>query len=161
MEIVKYPADILRQKTVPVTEFDKSLLQFTEDMIATMIAGRGIGLAAPQVGSLLSVFVLQVEEGKPLVFINPEITGTSVETVPYEEGCLSIPGMYEEVIRPEAIQIQAWNPKGRRIKMQCDDLLARVFQHEFDHLKGVLFIDHLNAMKRERVLSEYQKNQKK
>ncbi len=86
MEIVKYPADILRQKTVPVTEFDKSLLQFTEDMIATMIAGRGIGLAAPQVGSLLSVFVLQVEEGKPLVFINPEITGTSVETVPYEEG---------------------------------------------------------------------------
>ncbi len=161
MEIVKYPADILRQKTSPVTEFTKDLQQFTEEMITTMIAGRGIGLAAPQVGSLLSVFVLQVEEGKPLVFINPEITGTSVETVPYEEGCLSIPGMYEEVIRPEAIQIQAWNAKGRRIKMECDDLLARVFQHEFDHLKGVLFIDHLNAMKRERVLAEYQKNQKK
>ncbi|MEI8094712.1 MAG: peptide deformylase [Spirochaetales bacterium] len=161
MEIVKYPADILRQKTTPVVNFDKELKEFTDAMITTMVEGRGIGLAAPQVGSLQSIFVLQVEEGKPLVFINPEIVGTSVETMAYEEGCLSIPGMYEEVVRPVAIQIQAFNAKGRRIKMECDDLLARVFQHEFDHLKGVLFIDYLNEMKRSRLLAQYEKNLKK
>jgi peptide deformylase len=161
MEIVKYPAEVLRQKTVAVVDFDKNLKEFTDSMITTMLEGRGIGLAAPQVGVLLSVFVLQVEEGKPLVFVNPEIVGTSMETISYEEGCLSIPGLYEEVVRPEAVQIQGFNAKGRRIKMECADLLARVFQHELDHLRGVLFIDYLNDMKRDRLLAQYQKNLKK
>jgi peptide deformylase len=161
MEIVHYPADILRQKTVPVTEFDAKLAQFAQDMIVTMIEGRGIGLAAPQVGQLVSVFVAQEENGKPLIFINPEIIGTSLETVPYEEGCLSIPGMYEEVVRPEAVVIQAYNEKGRPFKRECDGLLARIVQHELDHLKGVLFIDYLNDMKRNRLLKQYEKNQRK
>ena len=78
MEILKYPSEVLRQKTLPVVDFDKNLKQFTDSMITTMLEGRGIGLAAPQVGTLLSVFVLQVEEGKPLVFVNPEIVGTSI-----------------------------------------------------------------------------------
>jgi peptide deformylase len=161
MEIVRYPADILRQKTVSVTEFDAALAALANDMISTMVEGRGIGLAAPQVGSLLSLFIAQEEEGKPLVFVNPEIIGTSLETVPYEEGCLSIPGMYEEVIRPEAVLIQAYNLKGRPFKKECSGLLARIVQHEADHLKGVLFIDYLSDMKRDRLLKQYQKNLKK
>ena len=161
MEIVLYPADVLRQKTLPVTEFDASLGAFAQDMIKTMIEGRGIGLAAPQVGRLISLFIAQEEDGKPLVFINPEIIGTSLETVPYEEGCLSIPGMYEEVIRPEAVIIQAYNERGRPFKRECEGLLARIVQHELDHLKGILFIDYLSEMKRDRLLKQYQKNLKK
>jgi len=161
MEIVLYPADVLRQKTLPVTEFDPSIGAFAQEMIKTMVEGRGIGLAAPQVGKLISLFIAQEEEGKPLVFINPEIIGTSLETVPYEEGCLSIPGMYEEVIRPEAVLIQAYNEKGRPFKRECSGLLARIVQHELDHLKGILFIDYLSEMKRERLLKQYQKNLKK
>jgi peptide deformylase len=161
MEIVRYPSDILRQKTVSVTEFDASLGQLAQDMIATMIEGHGIGLAGPQVGSTLALFVAQEEEGKHLVFINPEIIGTSVETLPYEEGCLSIPGVYEEVVRPEAVIIQAYNEKGRPFKRECTGLLARIVQHELDHLKGVLFIDHLTPMKRDRLIKQYEKNLKK
>jgi len=161
MEIVRYPSDVLRQKTVPVTDFDDALAQLSRDMIATMIEGRGIGLAGPQVGSPLSLFVAQEAEGKHLVFINPEIIGTSVETVSYEEGCLSIPGVYEEVTRPESVVIQAYNEKGRPFKRECAGLLARIVQHELDHLKGVLFIDYLTPMKRDRLLKQYEKNLKK
>lgn len=161
MEIVRYPSDILRQTTVPVTEFDPALGALAQEMIRTMVEGRGIGLAAPQVGQLISLFIAQEEDGKPLVFVNPEIIGTSLETIPYEEGCLSIPGMYEEVIRPEAVLVQAYNERGRPFKRECSGLLARIVQHELDHLKGILFIDHLSPMKRERLLKQYQKNQKK
>jgi len=161
MEIVRYPADILRQKTAPVTEFDASLGALAQEMIKTMVEGRGIGLAAPQVGRLISLFIAQETEGKPLIFVNPEIIGTSLEMVPYEEGCLSIPGMYEEVIRPEAVVVQAYNERGRPFKRECSGLLARIIQHELDHLKGVLFIDYLSTMKRERLLKQYEKNLKK
>jgi len=161
MEIVHYPADILRQKTVSVTEFDPSVGLLAQQMITAMLEGRGIGLAAPQVGSSLSLFIAQEEGGKPLIFVNPEIIGTSLETVSYEEGCLSIPGMYAEVVRPEAVVIQAYNEKGRPFKRECDGMLARIVQHELDHLKGVLFIDYLSPMKRERLLKQYEKNQKK
>jgi peptide deformylase len=161
MEIVRYPAEILRQKTEPVTRFDAELAVFARKMIVTMVEGRGIGLAAPQVGRLSSLFVAQDGENKALVFINPEIIGTSLEVVPYEEGCLSIPGMYEEVVRPEAVVVQAYNEKGRPFKRECSGLLARIVQHELDHLKGVLFIDYLSDMKRERLLKQYEKNLKK
>src|SRR5262245_18608918 len=125
MEIVRYPSDILRQKTVPATEFNEALAQLAQDMITTMVEGHGIGLAGPQVGSSLSLFVAQEAEGKHLMFINPEIIGTSVETLPYEEGCLSIPGVYEEVVRPEAVIVQAYNVRGRPFKRECTGLLAR------------------------------------
>lgn len=161
MNIVRYPAEILRQKTEMVTVFDSALARFTEDMMSTMVEGRGIGLAASQVGRLISLFVAQQEDGKPLVFINPEIVGTSIETVPYEEGCLSIPGVFEDVQRPEAIIVQAYNVKGRPFKKECSGLLARIVQHEYDHLQGVLFIDYLSPMKRERLLKQYEKNLKK
>ena len=161
MEIVRYPADILRQKTELVDRFDAELAAFANQMITTMVEGRGIGLAAPQVGQLKSLFVAQDGDNKPLIFINPEIIGTSLEVVPYEEGCLSIPGVYEEVIRPEAVVIQAYNEKGRPFKRECTGLLARIVQHELDHLKGILFIDYLSDMKRERLLKQYEKNLKK
>ncbi len=161
MEIVRYPSEILRQKTLSVTEFDARLAVLAQEMIATMIEGRGIGLAAPQVGRLISLFIAQGEDGKPQVFINPEIIGTSLETTPYEEGCLSIPGMYAEVVRPEAVVVQAYNERGRAFKRECSGLLARVVQHELDHLKGVLFIDYLSPMRRERLLKQYEKNLKK
>ena len=157
MEIIRYPADILRQKTETVSQIDQGTADLAAAMLTTMVEGHGIGLAGPQVGQLLSLFVAQDENGKPYVFINPEITGTSLETVGYEEGCLSLPGIYEEVIRPEAVQIQAWNEKGRFFKMECSGLLARVVQHELDHLKGTLFIDYLTPPKRERLLKLYEK----
>ena len=160
MEIIRYPADILRQKTQPVAQIDAGVAELAQNMLLTMSEGHGIGLAGPQVGQLLSIFVAQDENAKPYIFINPEITGTSVETVPYEEGCLSIPGVYEEVVRPEGIQVQAWNEKGRFFKLECGGLLARVIQHELDHLKGVLFIDYLTPPQRERLLKLYEKKQR-
>lgn len=160
MEIVKYPADILRQKTEKVTEINGEIFELSQAMIKTMIEGRGIGLAGPQVGKNLSLFTVQLEDDKPLVFINPEITATSLETEPYEEGCLSLPGVYADVIRPSALSIQAWNEKGKLVRMECDGILARVIQHEMDHLKGVLFIDYLTDFKRERLLKLYEKKLK-
>lgn len=157
MDIVRYPSDILRQKSLPVQNIDGEMAQLAQDMLKTMVDGRGLGLAGPQVGKLLNIFTAQDEEGQFFVFINPEITGTSVETVPYEEGCLSIPGVYEEVIRPQGLQIQAWNEKGKFFKLECEGLLARVIQHELDHLRGVLFVDHLSEMKKDRVLKLYEK----
>lgn len=157
MDIVKYPAEVLRKTVSPVKDIDGNLVQFAQNMIQTMYEGRGIGLAAPQVDSELALFVVGLPDEKPLVFINPEITGTSMETNPYEEGCLSLPGLYAKVTRPSSIQIQAWNEKGRPFRMEADGLLARVIQHELDHLKGVLFIDYLSDFKKERLLKEYEK----
>ncbi|OHD13051.1 MAG: peptide deformylase [Spirochaetes bacterium GWB1_48_6] len=157
MNIVKYPADILRKTTITVKDIDGALALFTQQMIEAMYRGRGIGLAAPQVDSQHSLFVVGLPDEKPLVFINPEITGTSLETNPYEEGCLSLPGLYAKVTRPTSISIQAYNEKGRPFKLEADGLLARVIQHELDHLKGVMFTDHLSDFKRERLLKEYEK----
>jgi len=103
-------------------------------------------------------FVCHLDQMDPLVFINPEIIGTSEELSSYEEGCLSIPGMYGDVKRPAVIQIQAWNQKGRPFKLEADGLLATCIQHELDHLNGVLFIDYLSERKREKLLKKYQKS---
>lgn len=160
MEIFKYPAEILRQKVEKIQELTEEITTLAERMIETMYEGRGIGLAGPQVGKLLSLFIAQTQDGKPEVFINPEITATSLETELYEEGCLSLPGLYADVMRPSAVTVQAWNEKGRLFKRDCTGLLARIVQHEMDHLKGVLFIDYLSEFKRERLLKSYGKKQK-
>lgn len=157
MDIVKFPADVLRKNTEAVKDINGELALFVQNMIQTMYEGRGIGLAAPQVGSLDSLFVVGLPDEKPLVFINPEIIGTSLETEPYEEGCLSLPGVWAKVVRPRSISVQAYNEKGRPFKLEADGLLARVIQHEFDHLKGTLFIDHLTDFKRDRLMKEYEK----
>jgi peptide deformylase len=160
LEVITLGADVLRKTASNITEFNSDLSDFIEDMINTMMRYEGIGLAAPQVGKLSNVFVCQIPGSKPQVFINPEIIGTSQEQVPYEEGCLSIPSLYGDVIRPEKISIQGYNLKGRPFKIDAEGLLARVIQHEMDHLKGILFIDYIDEKKREKLLKEYHRNVK-
>jgi peptide deformylase len=155
LEIITYGNETLAKKAEPVKDFGPELAAFVEDMYSAMARGRGIGLAAPQVDSLLRVFVTGVDDDKPRVFINPEIVATSPEEADYEEGCLSLPGLYTHLVRPAAIKIQAWNEKGRPFTMEADGLLARVILHENDHLNGILFIDRLPAARRERALNQY------
>lgn len=148
---------VLRKVAKPVAEFNSDLKQFIKDMIEFMIESNGVGLAAPQVGVSKRVIVVGFDEMKPLVLINPEIIETSVEENIYEEGCLSIPGMYAKVTRPKRIKVQAWNERGRPFTIDADDMLATVIQHEIDHLNGVLFIDHLSEKPREKLLKKYKK----
>lgn len=155
MDIVTIPADVLRTKAEPVADINDEIQALAEQMIATLHTASGIGLAAPQVDRLLRMFVVQVKDDKPRVFINPQIIGTSMETVRMEEGCLSIPGLYADVVRAESVQIQAWNERGRPFSISADGLLARVILHEYDHLDGVLFLDHLSERRREKLLKKY------
>ena len=151
--------EILKGTASLIADIDESVFQISQAMIEAMITGNGIGLAGPQVNYARRIFVTKVNGDIARVFINPEIIGTSMEVVPYEEGCLSIPGVYADVIRPEGVTIQAWNEKGRPFRLDADGILARVIQHEYDHLKGILFVDHLNEKKRERVLKLYTRKQ--
>jgi peptide deformylase len=155
LDIVTYGNEILAQKAEPVKEFTPELAAFVEELYDTMVKGHGVGLAANQVGRLLRIFVTGVDGDKQRVFINPEIIATSPEESDYEEGCLSLPGLYTHVTRPAAVKIQAWNEKGRPFTFEADGFLARVILHENDHLNGVLFIDRLSAPRRERALSQY------
>ncbi|NBW40394.1 peptide deformylase [bacterium] len=149
-EIRIYPDDVLRQETIHVTEFAKGLHTLLDDMKETMYSAHGIGLAAPQIGELLRVTVIDVSEDgdDPLEFINPIIT-TKDGTVPSEEGCLSIPDFRETITRAECVTVDAQNRHGESFQVEADGLLAICLQHEIDHLDGVLFIDHLSRLKRE------------
>lgn len=157
MKIVRIGEEVLRQQAASIPEVDESIQHLAESMIDTMHQGDGVGLAAPQVGVSKRMFVCHVRGDEPRVFINPEIIGTSTEMVAYEEGCLSIPGVWADVSRPEKIEVQAMNLKGKMFKLEADGMLARVIQHENDHLRGVLFIDHLEERKRRRLLKSYEK----
>lgn len=153
-EIKKYGDICLRQHCLPIGDFTPSVEELAKNMLQTMYAARGIGLAAPQVGILKRIIVLDVEsaiegEGKfhPIILINPEITDGSGHALA-EEGCLSIPGIREEVKRIDKIVVRARNLKGESVKLEPYGLLSRVIQHEIDHLNGVLFIDRLDFFKR-------------
>lgn len=156
-DIYTIGAEVLRQPAQAIDRFDEELAKTVEDMFATMKWGRGIGLAGPQVGLAKRLFVVQLEDGKALTFINPELIATSPELSDYEEGCLSIPGAYAELSRPAAVNLQAYNERGRPFRLEAEGLLARVIQHELDHLNGVLFTDRLSERVRERVLKQYEK----
>jgi peptide deformylase len=156
LDIVTYGNEILEKKAEPVKDIDAVIAKLGKDMLETL-AGQGVGLAAPQVGVPLRVFVTLVEGDKPRIFINPEIVLTSQEQVTIEEGCLSLPRLYVDVVRPELVKIQAWNEKGRPFTVETDGFLARVIQHEYDHLEGVLFIDRLKGLKRDRALAQYRR----
>jgi peptide deformylase len=149
--------DVLRGKMARVQNINADTRLLASRMFNTLIAERGVGLAAPQVGVLERLFVVCIEGFPPYVFINPSIIETSEEMCLYEEGCLSIPGVWASVKRPRRVTVQAWNERGRPFTLQADGLLARVIQHEYDHLDGVLFIDRLSPVKRERLLAKYQK----
>jgi peptide deformylase len=157
MRILTFGSEILRQKAEPVEKIDGEWAQIAREMIEAIREGKGVGLAGPQAGIPKRIFVAHVEGDVPRVFINPSLIETSPETVKYEEGCLSIPGVWAEVIRPRSVKIQAWNEKGRPFTLDTEGILARVILHEYDHLEGVLFIDHLSEPKRRRILAKLDK----
>lgn len=133
----------LKQESLPVTQFDSTLKDLCEAMFVTLKSKNGLGLAAVQIGELVQVFITNLPDDEPRIFINPSIIATSENYVWHEEGCLSIPNYYDHVRRPEAVTIQAFNLKGKPFQLSATRLLARVLQHEMDHLKGILFIDRL------------------
>ncbi len=152
---------MLRQNTEEILDIDGEIARLAEAMLESMYKGDGIGLAGPQVGMLKQIFVCHAQNDQPRVFINPQIIATSQEQLPYEEGCLSIPGVWGDVVRPQAITVQAVNEKGKPFRIDADGILARVVQHEMDHLKGVLFIDHLDENTRKKILKTYGRKHRK
>ena len=156
LSIVRYGDPILKKHSVIVPDINGEIRALISDMIEAMDRGRGVGLAAVQVGALLRLFVTRVPGDSPRVFINPDILETSIEQEPFEEGCLSIPGLYTDVIRPSSVRLQAWNAKGRPFSLTTDGYLGRVIRHEFDHLNGILFLDRIDPKKRLRLLARYQ-----
>jgi peptide deformylase len=157
LEIVTFGSEILTKKALPVADIDHEIKALAEGMFDAMEKGRGVGLAGPQVGSTLRIFVTNIEGDQKRVFINPEIVLTSQEQVEFEEGCLSLPRLYLDVVRPESVRLQAWNERGRPFTVEADGFLARVMLHEYDHLEGVLFIDRLSAAKRDKAIAQYRK----
>ena len=157
MRILTLGNECLRQKALPVKNIGPEYIKIAGELLYALHAGEGIGLAGPQVGLLERIFVIHAGENDPLVFINPSILETSQETLKFEEGCLSIPGIYTNVIRPRTVKIQAWNEKGRPFTLEAGGLLARIMLHEYDHLEGVLFIDRIPEEKRNRILAKIEK----
>jgi len=161
LEILTIGEETLRKPAQPVDSFGSELKLLADAMIDTMHEDGGIGLAAPQIGVPKRLFVVHLQDEDPRVFVNPEIIETSQETCVQEEGCLSIPGVYADVHRPEGITLQARDVAGKVFTLTASGMLARVIQHEYDHLRGVLFIDRLGDEQREKILRIYEKRQRK
>lgn len=164
-DILVIPDSKLRLVSEPVGAFDAGLRSLAADMLETMYAAPGIGLAAIQIGVPKRLLVLDVsgkdEPKAPQVFVNPEIVWSSPELSTYEEGCLSIPEYYEEVERPARVRVRYRDEHGTAKEIEADGLLATCLQHEIDHLDGRLFIDHLSRLKRERVMTKFTKLKKR
>ncbi len=160
LPIVKYGAEVLRKPADPIVEFDERLQRLIDDMIATMYAAPGVGLAANQVGVARRLMVIDLSVGKRPgechVIINPEIVETEGE-VTEEEGCLSIPDFTEIVTRPERVKLRYLDRNAGRREMWGEGLMARAMCHEIDHLNGTLFVDYLRGLKRDRILKKIQK----
>ncbi len=155
LSIIKLGDPILKKHSVVVPDINDEIHTLIAGMFEAMEKGKGVGLAAVQVGELFRLFVTKVPGDMGRVFINPDILETSIDQVNMEEGCLSIPGLYTDVERPKSVRLQAWNEKGRPFTLSAEDYLARVIQHELDHLNGILFIDRVGPKKRQRLLAEY------
>lgn len=160
-DILIIPEKKLRLKSEPIRTFDKPLRTLVDDMFETMYEAPGIGLAAIQIGEPVRVVTIDVakkdDPKAPQVFINPEIVWSSEEHSVYEEGCLSIPEYYEEVERPAQVRVKFFDADGKPQELEADGLLATCLQHEIDHLNGVLFIDHISKLKRDRVIKKFTK----
>jgi len=161
LTILEFPDPRLRTRAVPVTRFDAALGQLIDDMFETMYAAPGIGLAATQVDVHQQLIVIDVSKDKsePLVFINPEIIARDGVEVT-EEGCLSVPGIYEEVERADRVTVRALDRHGERFERELDGIAAVCLQHEMDHLAGKLFVDYLSDLKRERIRKKLDKDRK-
>lgn len=164
LPILVAPKPILRAKARPVRPGDDDLIRaLVPQMLASMYAAPGIGLAAPQVGHGLRLAVVDLqpdEKPAPLHLINPEIIGISEEVALREEGCLSLPGQYADVTRPARVKVRYLDLEGTRREIEADGLLAACLQHEIDHLDGVLFVDHLSALKRNMIMRRLAKEQR-
>ena len=162
LEILTIPDPLLRQKSLPVETVDDETRRFMDRMLATMYEAPGIGLAAPQVGEKLRIITIDVareeEQKSPRFLINPEILWSSEdERSTYEEGCLSIPDYYAEVERPAKARVRYLDYDGKLQEREVEGLLATCVQHEVDHLNGILFIDHISKLKRDRVIKKFVK----
>ena len=160
MKVITLGDGLLRQKAKKIEKIDEEIAGISAQMLEILKTDNGIGIAGPQIGLMKRIFVTFVKGDEARVFINPSILETSHSTCKYEEGCLSVPGIFSNVVRSEFIKIQAWNEKGRPFTMETGGLLARVILHEYDHLEGVLFIDHIPEKKREKLVEKYEKAQK-
>ena len=157
MQILTLGNELLTQKARQIEKIGPEYMKIASDLLDTLHAGDGVGLAGPQVGLLERIFATHVVGDVPRIFINPSILETSQETLKYEEGCLSIPGVYTDVVRSKTVKIQAWNERGRPFTLEAEGILARVILHEYDHLDGILFIDRISEHKRNRILDKIKK----
>ena len=158
------PNEILRKKSLPVDNVDKDLQILMDDMLQTMYAAPGIGLAAIQVGIPKRIIVLDIEqkEGnkKPLFLVNPEIIQKSKNLSTYEEGCLSVPGQFAEIDRPDKCHVKYLDYYGEKKEINAEGMLATCIQHEMDHLEGILFIDYLSKLKKTMIIKKLSKQKK-
>jgi peptide deformylase len=164
-EIITVPHPLLKQVSTPVEGgVTDELRALMDDMLETMYAAPGIGLAAVQIGVPQRIIVMDISKEEdvrePRYFVNPEILWRSEETVPYEEGCLSVPEIFDQVERPAKVRLRYMNYKGETIEEDAEGLYAVCIQHEMDHLEGVLFIDHLSRLKRDRAVAKVKKQAK-
>ena len=162
LDILRYPDSRLHTVAKPVAEVDDAIRKLAADMAETMYAAPGIGLAATQVDVHLRVIVLDVSETRDdlKVFINPEIVATSDESKVYEEGCLSVPGIYDEVERPDQVTVKALDLSGKPFVTEADGVLAVCLQHEIDHLDGKVFVQYLSRLKQSRIRSKLSKQER-
>ncbi len=162
--IIIEPDPILRKKSLSLEKVDDDIRKLMDDMLETMYDAPGIGLAAPQIGILKRLVVIDISKEKdkknPFFLINPEIIHTSIETSVYEEGCLSLPGQFAEIERPAKCVIKYIDYNGKEKEIKADGLLATCIQHEVDHLNGVLFIDYLSKLKKDMIVKKLVKHKK-
>ena len=163
-KIVIEPDPILRKKSKTIEKVDDELRILLDDMLETMYAAPGIGLAAVQIGILKRLIVIDISKDKekknPLFLINPEIISLSNKTTIYEEGCLSLPGHFAEIERPAECQIKFIDYEGKEKELKADGLLATCIQHEVDHLNGILFVDYLSKLKKDMIIKKLIKHKK-
>ncbi len=163
MPIIVAPDPRLKIKAKPVEAVDDAVRKLMDDMLESMYAANGIGLAAPQVGDQRRIIVVDVgreDERKPMFLANPQIVGVSDNDRTHEEGCLSLPEHFAEVVRPDRVKVRYLDRENEIREIVAEDLLATCIQHEIDHLDGVLFVDHVSALKRNMILRKLQKAKK-
>ena len=163
LDIIEYPDPRLKTVARPVTRFDDRLRSLIQDMAQTMYAAPGVGLAATQVDVHERMLVVDVSETKDQlhVLINPEIAWASEEQIECEEGCLSVPGVYDAVTRPAKVRVRAQNADGTHYELECEGLLAVCVQHEMDHLVGKVFVEYLSPLKQDRIKTRLRKRKAK
>ena len=163
-KILTEPDPVLRQKSQPVDKVDDTIRKLMDDMLETMYGAPGIGLAAIQVGVPKRIIVLDIskdpEKKEPMYFVNPKIISASEKDATYEEGCLSVPGQFAEIDRPDSCIIKYLDYNGNSQELKADGLLATCIQHEMDHLEGILFIDYLSKLKRSMITKKLSKQKK-